>query len=221
MSLVYYLNIFMKLFGTNREKKRDMAKEKTYKEPVDKTEEAPEAAARETNAARPDDNVTAEAAEQTDTMADETASEAPDYEREAAEWKDKYLRLQAEFDNYRKRTLREKMELIETGGRDVLRSVLPIVDDVERAVDAAAKSDDIEALRRGMELIAQKSLEMLRQHKVERIEAAGKPFDEEQMEAVARFAAGAERKGEVIDVVQQGYTLGDKMLRFAKVVVGE
>lgn len=144
-----------------------------------------------------------------------------DYQAEAAEWKDKYVRLQAEFDNYRKRTLREKMELIETGGQDVLKAVLPVVDDVQRAVEAMSKSDDIEALRRGVELISQKFCDTLRQRKVVAIEAKGECFDEELMEAVAKFPAGEEQKGKVIDVVQTGYMLGERVLRFAKVVVGE
>lgn len=163
-------------------------------------------------------NVAGEAAPETDTMA-ETA--IPSAEELAAEWKDKYVRLQAEFDNYRKRTLREKMELVETGGQDVLKAVLPVVDDVQRAVEAMAKSDDVEALRKGVELISQKFVETLKQKKVVAIEAKGLDFDEELMEAVAKFPAGEEQRGKVIDVVQTGYMLGDKVLRFAKVVVGE
>ena len=138
-----------------------------------------------------------------------------------AEWQDKYLRLQAEFDNYRKRTIREKMELVETGGRDVLLAMLPVRDDVQRAVAAMEKSDDIEALRAGVQLIAQKFTEALRQKGVTEIEVKDKEFDAELCEAVARFAAGEEKKGKVIDVVQTGYRLGERVLRFAKVVVGE
>lgn len=163
-------------------------------------------------------NVAEESAAETDTMAEPVT---PTAEELVAEWKDKYVRLQAEFDNYRKRTLREKMELVETGGQDVLKAVLPVVDDVQRAVEAMAKSDDVEALRKGVELIAQKFSETLKQKKVVAIEAKGLPFDEELMEAVAKFPAGEEQKGKVIDVVQTGYMLGDKVLRFAKVVVGE
>ncbi len=166
---------------------------------------------------------------ETDTMSAmepeaEPAPEAPvepDFEAQILEWKDKYIRLQAEFDNYRKRTLREKMELVETGGQEVLKAVLPVMDDVQRAVEAMQKSDDVEALRRGVELISQKFLDTLRQRKVTPIEAKGLPFDEEQMEAVAKFPAGEEQKGKVIDVVQTGYMLGERVLRFAKVVVGE
>lgn len=154
-------------------------------------------------------------------MAADAAAAPADAAQQAAEWKDKYLRLQAEFDNYRKRTLREKMELVETGGRDVLLAMLPVRDDVERAVAAMEKSDDLEALRSGVRLIAQKFTEALRQRGVVEIEVRDKEFDAEVAEAVARFAAGEERKGKVIDVVQTGYKLGERVLRFAKVVVGE
>ena len=140
---------------------------------------------------------------------------------EVAEWKDKYVRLQAEFDNYRKRTLREKMELVETGGKDVLLAMLPVKDDVERAVAAMFKTEDLESVRQGVQLIAQKFTEALKQRGVTQIEVVGQPFDEEVAEAVARFAAGEEQKGLVIDCVQTGYRLGERVLRFAKVVVGE
>ncbi len=140
---------------------------------------------------------------------------------EAAAWKDKFLRLQAEFDNYRKRTLREKMELVETGGKEVLKAMLPVRDDVERALAAMQKSDDIGALREGVKLIAQKFTETLRGKGVTQMEALGEPFDPDRQEAVAKFAAGEEKRGLVIDVVQTGYMLGDKVMRFAKVVVGE
>ena len=140
---------------------------------------------------------------------------------EIDQWKDKFLRLQAEFDNYRKRTLKEKMDLVQTGGRDVLLAMLPVHDDIVRAVAAMEKSDDIQALRSGVVLIAQKFTEALRQKGVTAIEVTGKEFDPETSEAVARFAAGEEMKGRVVDTVQTGYLLGDKVLRFAKVVVGE
>ena len=142
-------------------------------------------------------------------------------EAAVAEWKDKFLRLQAEFDNYRKRTLKEKMELVQTGGRDVLLAMLPVRDDVQRAMAAMEKSDDLEALRQGVRLISQKFTEALRQKGVTEMELKEKEFDADIAEAVAKFAAGEQMKGKVIDVVQTGYMLGDKVLRFAKVVVGE
>ena len=137
------------------------------------------------------------------------------------EEKNKYLLLYADFDNFRKRTLREKMDLIQSGGSDVLKSMLPVLDDVMRAVEASEKSDDIKALREGEKLVMHKFIDTLRQKNVTEIEAVGADFDPDLHEAVAKFAAGEEKKGKVIDVVQRGYMLGDKVLRFAKVVVGE
>lgn len=198
-----------------------MNKEKSYNESIETDEEIRHEESRPAGDDAPCANMADGGEASADTMTAEVSEEQPDYERTIAEWKDKYVRLHAEFDNYRKRTLREKMELVETGGQGVLKAVLPVMDDVQRAVEAMGKSDDIEALRRGVELIAQKFSETLRQCKVTEIEAKGLPFDEELMEAVARFAAGEEQKGRVIDVVQTGYKLGDKVLRFAKVVVGE
>ena len=139
----------------------------------------------------------------------------------AATRPEKFIRLQAEFDNYRKRTLKEKMDLVQTGGRDVLLAMLPVRDDVQRAVDAMQKSDDIEALRAGVMLISQKFTDTLRQKGVTEIDVKGKEFDADLCEAVAKFAAGEEMQGKVVDIVQTGYMLGDKVLRFAKVVVGE
>ena len=174
-------------------------------------------------------NVTDESSADADTMAGDrntpkaASEELPsrDWEAEIAEWQDKYLRLQAEFDNYRKRTLKEKMDLVQTGGRDVLLAMLPVRDDVQRAVDAMQKSDDIEALRAGVNLISQKFTETLRQKGVTEIDVKGREFDADLCEAVAKFAAGEDMQGKVVDVVQTGYMLGDKVLRFAKVVVGE
>ncbi|MFI3305951.1 MAG: nucleotide exchange factor GrpE [Rikenellaceae bacterium] len=152
----------------------------------------------------------------TDTMTDTTTPK-----EENIDWKDRYIRLQAEFDNYRKRTLKEKMELTQMGGAEVIKAFLPVVDDMQRAMVAMDKSDDIEALRNGVTLISQKIAETLKQRGVEEIEAVGQPLDTDLHEAVARFAAGEEQKDKIIDVVQSGYKMGERVLRFAKVVVGE
>ena len=172
----------------------------------------------------PCDNVAEGDESSTATMAEEEQSEqtpANDFEKEAAEWRDKYIRLQAEFDNFRKRTLREKMDLVQSGGADVLKSMLSVLDDLYRAADASEKSEDIAALREGEKLVLQKFCEALRQKGVSEIEAQDKEFDSDLHEAVARFAAGEDKRGKVIDVVQRGYMLGEKVLRYAKVVVGE
>ena len=154
----------------------------------------------------------------TDTVAEEQA-EAP--KAEEIDWKDKYLRLQAEFDNFRKRTLREKMALIESGGSDVWKAVLPVLDDMERAIAASEKSEDISALREGEKLVYNKFVNIMRQKGVVEIEALDTEFNPDLHEAVARFAAGEEKSGKVIDVVQRGYKQGEQVLRYTKVVVGE
>lgn len=182
-----------------------------------------------------DEELAQDAAEQNaqcdngDNMAEDTESE-PDTVAEGSEptpeeviavWRDKYMRLQAEFDNYRKRTLREKMDLVASGGSDVIKLMLSVLDDMYRAVSASEKSEDISALREGEKLVLQKFEEALRQKNVTEIEAQDKEFNPDFHEAVARFAAGEDKKGLVIDVVQRGYMLGEKVLRYAKVVVGE
>lgn len=202
-----------------------MKEEKVCNEAVKDGEKSTPETGQTTAETAADANMADAAAASADTMSVEgerpEGEAAAELESVLAEWQDKYLRLQAEFDNYRKRTIREKMELVETGGRDVLLAMLPVRDDVQRAVAAMEKSDDIEALRAGVQLIAQKFTEALRQKGVTEIEVKDKEFDAELCEAVARFAAGEEKKGKVIDVVQTGYRLGERVLRFAKVVVGE
>ena len=172
------------------------------------------------------DNMAEDNEQATDTMAEESSAEEqntaePTPEEIIAVWRDKYMRLQAEFDNYRKRTLREKMDLVASGGADVIKSMLSVLDDMHRAVVASEKSEDITALREGEKLVLQKFEEALRQKNVTEIEAQDKEFNPDFHEAVARFAAGEDKKGKIIDVVQRGYMLGDKVLRYAKVVVGE
>ena len=155
-----------------------------------------------------------------DTVTEET-EEAETPKTEEIDWRDKYLRLQAEFDNFRKRTLREKMALIESGGSDVWKAVLPVLDDMERAIAASEKSEDIAALREGERLIYNKFVDIMRQKGVVEIEALDTEFNPDLHEAVARFAAGEEKSGKVIDVVQRGYKQGEQVLRYTKVVVGE
>ena len=153
--------------------------------------------------------------------ANDNVSVEPSLEEQIAVWRDKYLRLQAEFDNFRKRTLKEKMDLVERGCEGAWKAILPILDDMERAVQASQKSDDIEALRQGEELVMKKFESVLQSSNITVIDCVGKPFNEEEQEAVARFAAGEDKRGLVIDCVQRGYKLGEHVLRYAKVVVGE
>ena len=170
-------------------------------------------------------NVSDTADDATDTMADDDPAAEDDaakaLEAAVAQWQDKFVRLQAEFDNFRKRTLREKMELVQSGSAECVKNFLPLMDDLQRALEAIEKSNDLEALREGVKLIAQKFRETLKKQNVKEIEALGLELDTDHHEAVARFDAGKEKKGKIVDVVQPGYKMGDKVLRFAKVVVGE
>lgn len=138
------------------------------------------------------------------------------------EWQDKYLRLSAEFDNYRKRTLKEKMELVATGGEDVIKSLLGVMDDIDRALVAMETAKDVDSVRQGVVLIHQKLMDTLRARGLEEIEAIGQELDTDLHEAVAKVPVQEEeKKGKIIDVVQKGYKLKDKVTRYAKVVVGE
>ena len=130
-----------------------------------------------------------------------------------AELEDKNLRMMAEFDNFRRRTNKEKLELMETAGERIFKEMLPLVDDFERAV--AATQDE------GVKLIYQKFLSFLDKNDVHPIQTEDADFNTDEHEAVTTFAAGEEKKGKVIDCTQKGYKLGDKVIRFAKVVVGE
>ena len=156
--------------------------------------------------------------------AETEAEPSPEEQAEAqiAELKDKYLRSVAEFDNYRKRTLKERAELILNGGEKVLTAILPVVDDMERAIDNGAKTDDPQVLREGMELIYHKLMKVLESQGVSLIDTNDADFDTDIHEAVAMVPGmGDEKKGKVIDCLQKGYKLNDKVIRHAKVAVGQ
>ncbi|MDR0394168.1 MAG: nucleotide exchange factor GrpE [Tannerella sp.] len=144
------------------------------------------------------------------------------WEDKYAALNDSYLRLMAEFDNYRKRVLREKAELIKSGGATALENLLPVIDDFERALGTLQSTEDMPSAIEGVKLIYNKFISYLSQQGVKAIEAIGKPFDTEQFEAIATIPVTEDdRKGMVIDCIQTGYMLYDKVLRHAKVVVGE
>ncbi len=133
-----------------------------------------------------------------------------------------YLFLMAEFDNYRKRTVKEKAELIKNGGEKAMLGLLPVIDDFERAIDAIDKSSDVEGLKEGVDLIYNKFMKYLESQQVKPMESTGTDFDADIYEAVTTFPAPDESmKGKVIDTVQKGYTINEKVLRHAKVVVGQ
>ena len=137
------------------------------------------------------------------------------------EQKDKYLRLSAEFDNYRKRTIKEKAELILNGGEKSISSILPVIDDFERAIKTMETAKDVSAVKEGVELIYNKFMAVLAQNGVKVIETKDQPLDTDYHEAIAVIPAPSEeQKGKILDCVQTGYTLNDKVIRHAKVVVG-
>ena len=142
-------------------------------------------------------------------------------EARVAELEDLKLRQMAEFDNFRRRTNKEKLELMTTAGERIFSDMLPLVDDFERAKVAMAKSDDIEAVREGIDLIYNKFINFLAANNVKAIDTTDADFNTDLHEAITIFAAGEDKKGKVIDCTQTGYTLGEKVIRFAKVVVGE
>ncbi len=142
-------------------------------------------------------------------------------EARVAELEDLKLRQMAEFDNFRRRTNKEKLELMTTAGERIFKDMLPLVDDFERAKDAMAKTDDIEAVRQGIELIYNKFIGFLAANDVKVIDTTDADFNTDLHEAITTFAAGEDKKGKVIDCTQKGYTLGEKVIRFSKVVVGE
>ena len=142
-------------------------------------------------------------------------------EARVAELEDLKLRQMAEFDNFRRRTNKEKLELMTTAGERIFSDMLPLVDDFERAKVAMAKSDDIEAVREGIDLIYNKFIGFLAANDVKVIDTTDAEFNTDLHEAITTFAAGEDKKGKVIDCTQKGYTLGEKVIRFSKVVVGE
>ncbi|MBR6493408.1 MAG: nucleotide exchange factor GrpE [Paludibacteraceae bacterium] len=150
-------------------------------------------------------------------------------EKRIAELEDKNLRMMAEFDNYRRRTNKEKLELMSTAGERIFTEMLPLIDDFERAIKEGERleasgekpEEELGSMKEGVKLIYQKFLSFLDKNDVHVIETDGVDFNTDEHEAVTTFAAGEDKKGKVIDCTQKGYNLGDKVIRFAKVVVGE
>ncbi len=135
---------------------------------------------------------------------------------------DKYLRLAAEYDNYRRRTLKEKMELIKTAGEDILLNLLPVIDNMERAEKSIKESSDLESVKEGIGLIHKGLVDFMGTRGVKEVKAIGEKFDADLYEAVTKIPAPEkDQKGKVIDVIEKGYKLNDKIIRYAKVVVGE
>jgi len=156
------------------------------------------------------------------TESDMELTEVKVLEEKLAEMQDKYIRLSAEFDNYRKRTLREKMEMSKYAGEKLLLSIIPLMDDFERALEHIDNTSDCVALKDGIDIIYGKFGDFLKQNGVKEMESLNSNFNVDLQEAVAKVPVEeADKKGKVVDIVQKGYYIQDKVLRFAKVVVGE
>ncbi len=152
----------------------------------------------------------------------ELKAQMEELQQKNAEINDKYVRLSAEFDNYRRRTLKEKGDLLKTAGGDALADMLPIVDDFERALEAMAKAEDVAAVKEGVDLIYNNFTKFLKNKGITEIEAKHQVFDTDYHEALTKIPAPEESlKGKVVDVIQKGYKIDEKVIRFAKVVVGE
>ena len=152
----------------------------------------------------------------------ETEEKLEKAELELLELKDRHIRLQAEFDNYRKRTLKERMELLKTASESLLISLLPVIDDFDRANQTLDAVEEESPVKEGVKLIYNKFQDFLKQNGIKEIEAKGKDFDTDLHEAITKIPAPTEDMvGKIVDVVQKGYSLNDKVIRFAKVVIGE
>ncbi|WP_352423878.1 nucleotide exchange factor GrpE [Proteiniphilum sp.] len=161
-------------------------------------------------------------ADTTEDRMEQSETVKDDLRQKYDELNDSYLRLHAEFDNFRKRTLKEKSDLIKNGGERVLLDIVALVDDFERALGSLHKTEDREAMLEGMDLIYSKFTAFLKQHGVTEIETVGQPFNADSFEAVTTVPVQeASQKGMIVDCIQKGYRLNDKIIRFPKVIVGE
>ena len=166
-------------------------------------------------------NETESVNEGTETTVEDSNSEIDRLQSELKESKEKYLRLVAEFDNFRKRNAKEKLETIQTASKDVIVSLLEIMDDADRAQQQLESSTNVDEIKKGVSLVFNKLRTALQSKGVKLMEAKGSTFNPDLHEAIAEVEAGKEMRGKVVDVVQNGYYLNDKIIRFAKVVVGK
>lgn len=154
-------------------------------------------------------------------LGDSTEQEGENWEKKFNESNDKYLRLYSEFDNFRRRTAKERIELLQNAAGDMITAILPVLDDFDRAIKSNEEASDIEGVKEGFQLIRQRMKTLLDQKGLKDMEAIGNEFDTDLHEAITNIPAPSEdMKGKVVDVVEKGYYLNDKVLRFAKVVVG-
>ena len=193
-------------------------KNKNYSEDI---QEADNLAQKQDNLEK-NNNISDNLSEDEALLTDEVMDEVQTLQEKYDELNNTHLRLHAEFDNYRKRTLKEKMEIIKAGGEKVLTEIIPLIDDFERALDTVQNAHDKKAIVEGMELIYAKFVSFINQQGVKEIETIGEPFDSDKFEAVTTIPVQDEsQKDMVVDCIQKGYILNDKILRFPKVIVGK
>ena len=193
-------------------------KNKNYSEDI---QEADNLAQKQDNLEK-NNNISDNLSEDEALLTDEVMDEVQTLQEKYDELNNTHLRLHAEFDNYRKRTLKEKMEIIKAGGEKVLTEIIPLIDDFERALDTVQNAHDKKAIVEGMELIYAKFVNFINQQGVKEIETIGEPFDSDKFEAVTTIPVQDEsQKDMVVDCIQKGYILNDKILRFPKVIVGK
>jgi molecular chaperone GrpE len=169
-----------------------------------------------------DDMTSDNLSEEEDILTDQETEEEESLQEKYDELNNNFLRLHAEFDNYRKRTLKEKMDIIKSGGEKVLTEMIPLIDDFERALETVQNADNKEAIVEGLELIYTKFVNFINQNGVKEMEAIGKPFDADKFEAITTIPVqDKSQKDMVVDCIQKGYILNDKVIRFPKVIVGK
>ena len=215
-NLRHSFGTFFAALRVGQKSKITMEENKNINEEEIKQETAEGQAEEPTN---PENQETPDNTEEQETQEKDPLEEA---NRQIEELKDKYLRSVAEFDNYRKRTLKEKTELILNGGEKTITAILPVIDDMERAIVNGAKTEDANVIREGMELIYNKFIKVLESLGVKAIETENADFDTDVHEAIAMVPGmGDDKKGKVLDCVLRGYKLNDKVIRHAKVAVGQ
>ena len=199
-----------------------MAEEKNKKEVSEEVEEKVESTSEKPDKQAQEEETVDKKSDKKKSKRDKKEQKIEELGEKLQQIEDKHLRLQAEFDNFRRRTIKEKSDLIKSGGESVLVNILPVIDDFERAIESMKEISDDDPGKQGTVLIYNKFKEFLKQNNIKEIEAMEQDFDVDLHEAITKIPASSEDlKGKVVDVVQKGYCLNEKVIRFAKVVIGE
>lgn len=199
-----------------------MAEEKIKKEVSEEVEEKLESTSEKPDKQAQEEETVNKKSDKKKSKRDKKEQKIEELGEKLQQIEDKHLRLQAEFDNFRRRTIKEKSDLIKSGGESVLVNILPVIDDFERAIESMKEISDDDPGKQGTVLIYNKFKEFLKQNNIKEIEAMEQDFDVDLHEAITKIPASSEDlKGKVVDVVQKGYCLNEKVIRFAKVVIGE